>query len=339
MLAETLGLDVLRNHPLHVVFDEIHKYRRWKTFLKGFHDVYGDRFRAIVTGSARIDLYRRGGDSLMGRYFLYRMHPVTLAELVRSNSGETEIGTPRRPPSDSIAALLRFGGFPEPFLKQSVRFYNRWRRTRTELLFREDLRDLTRIQEAGQVQILAELLTHRTGSLLNYSNLAGDVNIAVDTAKRWVSTLESLYWCFTIRPWFRNVTKSLRKQPKVFLWDWSLVSDEGAQWENLIASHLLKAVHWWTDRGFGTYGMYYLRDTAKREADFLVTRNDEPWFIVEAKLSASWSISPAVRYFASTLGNIPAFQVVRDLPYTDADAFDVSIPTIVSAETFLSQLV
>jgi predicted AAA+ superfamily ATPase len=338
-LSEELDLATLADKPAIVVLDEIHKYRKWKSFLKGFFDVYGNLTRIVVTGSARLGHFRRGGDSLMGRYFLYRMHPLTLAELSSSELHAVEVAPPSKPGKDSLNSLLRFGGFPEPLLRGTTRFYNRWRRHRTELLFREDLRDLTRIQEVGQVQVLAELLAARAGQLVSYSSLAAAVNASVDTIRRWISVLEGLYYCYTVRPWFRNVPKSLRKQPKVYLWDWSLVADDGSRRENLVASHLLKATHWWTDLGLGEYELCYLRDKAKREVDFLVVRNGEPWFLVEVKSSVSRRINPSLEYFASKIGAAQAFQLTFNLDYIEKDCFSATIPVRVPATTFLSQLV
>ncbi len=338
-VAEDAGLSRLSAVARHVVFDEIHKYRPWHSFLKGFFDAYGDRVRTVVTGSARPGFFRRSGDSLMGRYFLYRMHPVSVGELLRTSVGSSVIAEPAPIDDESFKALLRFGGYPEPFLRADTRFYNRWRRLRSELLFREDLRDLTRIQEAGQVEVLGDLLASRAGRLLNYSSLAGDTNIAVDTARRWVAVLEALYYVYTIRPWYRNVPKSLRKQPKLYLWDWSIVADEGARHENFIASHLLKAVHWWTDIGLGQYDLYYLRDKQKREVDFLVVRDGKPWFLAEVKSSGRRPLSPTLPHFQRQVGAQHAFQVAMDLDYEDADCFTRTDPTIVPARTFLSQLV
>lgn len=338
-MARDLRLDELAETRRNVVFDELHKYRKWKTFLKGFFDVYGERTGIVVTGSARLGFYRRGGDSLMGRYFLYRMHPLSIAELLRTNLNDREIAPPAKPPAGALDQLLTFGGFPEPFLRASTRFYNRWRRLRNELLFREDLRDLTQIHEAGQVEVLAELLAHQAGQLVNYSALANAVNVSVDTIRRWIATLESLFYCFTVRPWFRNVPKSLRKQPKVYLWDWSLVGDEGARRENLAASHLLKAVHAWTDLGLGDFGLHYLRDKAKREVDFLVTRDLKPWFMVEVKTSGRREIAPALSYFQQQTGAPHAFQMAFDLDFVDADCFAHTAPVRVPATTLLSQLV
>ena len=343
-VADDLDLHTVHPGPRRVVFDELHKFGQWKTFLKGFFDAHEARARIVVTGSARLGFFRRSGDSLMGRYFLYHMHPLSVAELSgaeRAFSGDddTEISPPRRPDADTLPRLMRFGGFPEPFLKGTTRFYNRWRRLRSELLFRDDLRDLTRTQDVGQVEVLAELIADRAGGLVNYSNLAADAGVAADTAQRWVTMLEGLFYCFRLRPWHRQVPKSLRKQPKLFLWDWSLVADPGARAENLVASHLLKAVQAWTDAGLGACDVFHLRDKAGREVDFLVTRDGRPWFLVEVKSSARRSLNPDLGYFQRITGAAHAFQLAFDLPYVEANAFDHTSPVRVPAATFLSQLV
>lgn len=338
-VGDSLGLDTLNATPPVAVFDEIHKYAKWKPFLKGFFDAFSNRCRVIVTGSSRLNIYKRGSDSLMGRYFIYRMHPLSVAELLSADISEKEIRDPVKSDPAAFETLLTFGGFPEPYLKNARRFYNRWRNLRTEQLFREDLRDITRIQEIGQVQALAEHLRHQAGQLINLSTLANRVNASVDTIRRWLVTLESLYYCFTIRPWFRNVAKSLRKQPKVYCWDWSILDDIGARRENLVASHLLKAVHWWTDIGLGQYDLCYMRDKAKREVDFLVVRNQRPWFLVEVKSSGKRELSPALAYFQRQTGAEHAFQIAFDLDFVAADCFVGAQPKRVPATTLLSQLV
>jgi predicted AAA+ superfamily ATPase len=267
------------------------------------------------------------------------MHPLSLAELGTTQLREQPVSVPTRPDPDALVQLLRFGGFPEPFLKGSTRFYNRWRRLRSDQLFKEDLRDLTQIHEIAQMQVLAELLAAQTGKLLNYSRLAGDLSCAVDTVRRWIATLEGLYFCFRIRPWFKNVPKSLRKQPRLYLWDWSMIDDEGARNENLVAGHLLKAVHWWTDIGLGSFELYFLRDKMKREVDFLVVRDAKPWFLVEVKTSGKREISPSLRYFRKALQVPHAFQLALDLPFVARDCFVEHQPVRVPAETLLSQLV
>jgi len=338
-VAEALELSTLALRPRTVIFDEIHKYRKWRAFLKGFFDVYGESTRVIVTGSARLGFFRRGGDSLMGRYFPYRMHPLSLGELARTEVPQAPIAPSARPDADALERLLRFGGFPEPLLRGDTRFYNRWRRLRTELLFREDLRDLTQVQEVGQVQVLAELLAHQVGSLVNYTTLANAVNVSVDTVRRWIALLEGLFYSFTIRPWFKNVPKSLRRQPKVYLWDWSLVRDGGARRENLVAGHLLKAVHLWTDIGLGDFELGFLRDKAKREVDFVVARDGAPWFLVEVKSSGRHGLNPALGYYQQKTGAAHAFQLAFDLDHVDRDCFEVGVPVRVPVTTLLSQLV
>jgi len=338
-LAEKYALDNLENLDKRVVLDELHKYTKWKNFLKGFFDVYGKDLKIIVTGSARLNIYKQGGDSLMGRYFLYRMHPLSVAELINSALRETEIREPEKIEDDSFERLLRFGGFPEPFLKGDMRFYNRWKRLRLELLFNEDLRDLSHVQEMSQIKILAEYLKYQIGQLVNYSTLARNINVSVDTIRRWLAILEHVYYSFSIRPWFANVPKSLRKQPKIYLWDWSLAPDAGARNENFIASQLLKAVHFWTDYGLGDYGLFFLRDKNKREVDFLVTKNNRPWFLVEVKTSDSGRISPNLLYYSRILGVKHSFQLSLTAPYVERNCFQAEKPLIVPASTFLSQLI
>lgn len=336
----SLSMSEMRKEPPLVIFDELHKYRKWKNFLKGFFDKYSTRIQVIVTGSARLDVYKAGGDSLMGRYFSYRIHPFSVAELVNFSDRITAMTQePKEIKPYDFEALLQFGGFPDPFLKKDILFYNQWKRLRLQQLFNEDIRDLTLIQDLAQMQILAELLQQQAGCLTSYQALANKVNVSVDTVKRWIQVLKSFYYCFTLQPWTKNITRSLLKEPKMFLWDWSFVEDEGAKKENFIASHLLKAVHFWTDRGFGDFGLYFLRDKEKREVDFLISKNKKPWFIVEVKSSKSQSLSKSLFYYQKVTKATHAFQVVFDLDFVKGNCFDFFEPTIVPVKTFLSQLI
>ena len=235
--------------------------------------------------------------------------------------------------------MWQFGGFPEPFLKGQKRFYNRWRSLRNEQLFREDLRDLTRIQELGQVELLATLLRSQVGQLTSYTYLSRSVRVSIDTVRRWIDTLESLYYCFTVRPWHRNVARALRKEPKYYLWDWSQVADPGARAENLVASALHKAVNWWTESGRGDFSLHFVRDKQKREVDFLVTRDARPWFLVEVKSSEKAPLSTTLEYFQKQVRASHAFQVVFDADYVACDCFEVQTPVVVPARTFLAQLI
>ncbi len=337
-VAERLGLD--RAGPrVVVVFDELHKFGRWQTFLKGFFDLYEDRVRVLVTGSSRLDVFRRGGDSLTGRYFLFRMHPLSIGELVRpAPPSASEIRSPLAIPDRDFTALWRFGGFPEPFSKKSAAFHRRWRDLRREQLVREDIRDLTRVQELGQLDTLVTLLEERSGAQLVYSSLAGELGVAVETIRRWLDALEGFYLGFRVRPWFANVARSLRKEPKWYMFDWAVVVDEGARAETLVACHLLKAVHAWNDVGIGRYELRYLRDTAKREVDFVVVRDRKPWFLVEVKKSDT-RLSPALAHFQDQLRAPHAFHAVLDLAHVDVDCFAYRTPTVVPVRTLLSQLV
>lgn len=329
----------LKKGPI-VVFDEIQKNPHWKTFIKGFYDSYGieNKIKIIVTGSARLDIFRKGGDSLMGRYFLYRMHPLSVAELISSFSSNNIIKMPRELDDNLWQRLIKHGGFPQPFLRSNNRFYNRWKRSRISQIFREDIYDISRVREIRLVELLADLVVQQAGQLTSYASLARKIRASEDSIRNWLGILESLYFCFSIRPWHGNIVRSLRKEPKYYLWDWAMVREPGPRNENMIASHLLKAVHFWTDIGIGEFGLYFLRTKDKKEVDFVVTRDGTPWFLVEVK-SSHTAISPNLRYFQERIGALHAFQVTIDAPFVDADCFSVSYPVRVPAKTFLSQLV
>jgi len=269
-LVDRLGLNRLSNTIPLVLFDELHKYPRWKQFLKGFFDTYADQIRIAVTGSSRMDVYRRGGDSLMGRYFLYRMHPFSVAEtLTRALPVSKRIvRPPQKVKAADFEALWRHGGYPEPFLKRDTRFSRRWQSLRLEQLVREDIRDLTQIHQIDQLQLLVKLLANRSAHQLIYGNLAREVRVSIDTIRRWIDTLCNLHLGFLIRPWFKNVSRSLRKEPKWFLRDWASIEDVGDRAETFVACHLLKAVDGWNDMGLGKFELGYLRDKEKREGNY-----------------------------------------------------------------------
>ena len=337
--ADFSGLDKLSSQKPIIVFDEIHKYGKWKTFLKGFFDTYKGKVNIIVTGSSRLDVYKKGGDSLMGRYFPYRLHQLSLAEMERTGLSQKEINEPFKAKDNVFENLLRNGGFPEPFIKNDPRFLNRWKTIRQEQLIKQDIRDLSRIQELGQIELLAEILKHQAGGLTNYSNLANKVNVSSDTVRRWIKTLQAFFYCFTIQPWSKNIPRSLIKEPKTYLWDWVNVDDDGSRLENFVASHLLKAVHFWTDCGLGQYALRFIRDKEKREVDFLVLHDNKPWFLVEVKSSSKAPLSKNLTYFKEKIKAEHAFQVVFDMEYVPTDCFKHTEPIIVPAQTFLTQLV
>jgi predicted AAA+ superfamily ATPase len=336
-VAEYAGLEQLRERTPVIVFDELHKSRKWKNFLKGFFDVYGQRTRVIVTGSSRLDITRRGSDSLMGRYFLFRMHPWSVGECARTSVPDSPVRSPDPISDVDWNALTEHGGFPEPFLKRDPRFTRRWRALRQDQLTKGDLRDVTQLQELGAMETLALVLTEHSAQQLIYSNLSREIGVAVDTIRRWVDLLVRLHYGFLVRPWFKNVAKSLRKEPKWFLRDWSGIQEPGARAETLVACHLLKAVEGWTDLGLGQFELRYLRDKLKREVDFVVVRDRKPWFLVEVKRSDD-RLSDSLGYFQAQTQARHAFQVVIDRPFVRMDCFERTDPVVVPARTLLSQL-
>ena len=339
-LIERLGLDRLTGAAPVILFDELHKFPRWKQFLKGFFDTYADRMRIAVTGSARLDVYRRGGDSLMGRYLPYRMHPFSVAETITQELPDAAriVRPPRPVDAGDFDTLWRHGGYPEPFLKRDPRFSRRWQSLRLEQLVREEVRDLARVQQLDQLEVMVRLLADRSAQQLVYGNLSKQVRVAVDTVRRWVAALCDLHLGFVVRPWFRNVSRSLRKEPKWYLRDWASIGDAGQRAETFVACHLLKAVEGWNDMGLGAFELGYLRDKEKQEVDFLVARDGEPWFLAETKLRDE-SMSRSLRRYQERLGAPFAFQVTVDAGYVDEDCFArPGLPLIVPARTFLSQL-
>ena len=337
-IAEFAGLDRARAKPPVLVLDELHHFDGWKKLLKGFYDVYGKRVRVLVTGSARLDVYKKGGDSLMGRYFPYRMHPLSVGELLRPVQPEAEIAPPRDPGSDAWDALLRFGGFPEPFAKGDAAFHARWSRLRFEQLVREDIRKDTAIRELDQIESLARILAARSGEQLVWSSLGAEVQANEITAKSWTAVLESFFFGFRVKPWSRDVAGAIRKTPKWYLRDWSRVRDPGKRHETILACHLLKATQLWTDLGLGEFELYYVRDKRGRsEVDFLVARDGDPWFLAECKTGGD-SIPPALRSVQDAVRAPFAFHVSFSLPYEDVDCFAGDRPVVVPARTFLSQL-
>lgn len=338
-LITLLQTEAMQSNKAYLVLDEFHKYKKWRIYIKGLYDSYKSSVNILLTGSAKLNIYKRGGDSLRGRYFSFRIHPLSLSELHHTDLPLHPIRLPTKPEHDSLSQLMTYGGFPDPWTQQNQRFYNRWQQSTWEQLFHYDIRDLSQIHESSLLELLAKQLQHQAGQLVNYSNLANKIGVSVHTIQSWCSLLKQIFYCFTIQPWTSNVARTLLKQPKVYLWDWSLIADPGARYENLIASHLLKAIHFWEDYGLGRFGLYFLRDKEQREVDFLVTKDEKPWFLVEAKTSDKNSLSPSLAYFQQCTGAEYAFQVVLNKPYIEQDCFQYTQPIIVPAETFLSQLI
>jgi uncharacterized protein len=338
-LIERASSDRLTDPQGFVALDEIHKLTNWKNYLKGYYDATKTQIKTLMTGSAKLDVFKKAGDSLMGRYFLYRMHPFSVGELLQRPYEPKEISPPKKLSDTKWKTLLEYGGFPEPYLKADKRFLNRWSQLRFQQLFEEEIQAFTRITELDKMEVFAKMLQRHSGGQMNYSHYGKLVQVDSKTIRNWTNTLKGFYYCFTIQPWHKNISRALIKEPKVYLWDWSKIEDEGARHETMMALHLLKAVNFWEDTGLGEYGLYFLRDKDQREVDFLITRNSKPWILIEVKSSGSKKLSPSLQYFQNQIQAEHVFQVAFDLPYEDVDCFSAKKPAIVSAKTFLSQLV
>ena len=320
-----------------LIFDEIHKYKGWKGFIKGEYDKLKSRYKFLVTGSARLDVYRKGGDSLQGRYHYFRLHPFSLAEMIGKSGLPKifeEIALDSRSYPEETDALLAFGGFPEPLLKGTVKFLRRWHTEKVERLFREEITAIEQIRDLGNMKILSDLLPARVGSLLSANALREDLEISHKTVSRWLTILEVFYYHFRIHPFARSEVRSIKKEPKLYLWDWSEVEDPGNRFENMIAGHLLKFCHLLHDADGHRTELHFLRTIEKKEVDFLVTIDRKPWFAVEAKLTDR-EISPALRYFKDRLKIPFVYQVLRESGiHRYRDGIHV-----VSADRFLAGLV
>ena len=306
---------VVASTPL-VIFDEIHKYRHWKNYLKGVYDRFHRDYHFLVTGSGRLDIYRRGDDSLAGRYALFHLWPFTLAEL--TGRQETLAAFWRDPlavvpdaaahAGDTWRRLAQFSGFPEPYVRADARAYRRWSQAYHSQLIREDIRDMTAIISVGEVETLFALLPERVGSLLSVTSLAEDLKAAYNTVRSWLEVLERFYLVFTLSPWSRSVARATQKARKLYLLDYAVIEDAAARFENMVAVELLRAVTAWNDLGEGPFGLHFVRNKEKQEVDFLITEKRRPRLLVEAKATET-GIDAGFRKIQHQLG-VPAVQLV-----------------------------
>jgi predicted AAA+ superfamily ATPase len=290
-----------------LVFDELHKYPKWKSWLKGVYDVSKAEHRFLVTGSARLDVYRRGGDSLLGRYHYWRLHPFTLDEYDGAKLTSLE----------ALSRLLTVGGFPEPFLAGDATEARRWRRERFDRLLREDIRDLEPISNLQMLSLFVDALRQRVGGLVILSNIAGELQISPKTAKSWLEAVERMYLAFAVRPFTTSLPRAIQKPPKVYFYDnGDVIGEEGAIFENLVAASLLKRIHFREDRDGYRYELRYIRDKEGREVDFAIVKEGRIEELVEVKLSDE-KPSAALKYYAERLKPKRATQLVLRLkrPY------------------------
>ena len=308
-----------------LVFDELHKMKNWKSWIKGVYDTRGIPPAILVTGSARLDLLRKGGDSLAGRFFSFRLHPLTAREIRENSNEEPEIALDR---------LLVLGGFPEPYLKNDPEEAKRWRRTHIDTIIRGDLLDLGGIRDIRAIEVLVDLLKTRVGSRTSYAALAEDLQVSAHTVKHWLDVLESLCLVFAVRPYHRSVARSLLKDPKYYFYDIGAVEgDRGARLENAVAAALLRELHLLEDTTGRRVALHYLRDKEKNEVDFLAVVDDLPVLMVEVKAGDDSFAKPLFK-FKKALPGVRAVQVVYGLERKkNRDGIDM-----VAAHEFLSDL-
>ncbi len=285
-----------------VIFDELHKKTKWKSWIKGIYDTEGLRPRILVTGSARLDILKKGGDSLAGRHFHLRLHPFSVAEL----KGQI-------PAEKCLDNLMRFGGFPEPFLSGSEEFCKRWRSTHIDRILKEDLLEIENVRNIKLIEILTDLLAERVGSPVSYSSLARDLEISPHTVKKWIGILESLYVIFVVPPFSKNIARALLKEPKIYFYDTARVKNEpGLRFENIVANGLIRKIHLGQDLKGEKSQLHYIRDKEKREVDFLTVIDKKIIDLVEVKYSED-QLSQNLKYFADRLKPQLPVQVVMNL--------------------------
>lgn len=321
-----------------IIFDEIHKYRNWKNYIKGQFDKYKEKFDILVTGSARLDLYKKGGDSLLGRYYYFRLHPFSVAEALEKNNSIVpfqKISFSSEPKmSETFKQLFEFGGFPEPFIHKNKELLRRWHNQRTEKIVKEDIRDIESIRDLSTLQTLAALLPEKVGSQFSLNSLREDLLISHKTISHWMDVLERFYYHFRISAYSARSIKSLRKEKKMYLWDWSEVPSPSVRLENIVASHLLKLCHFLYDAKGYKAELHYLRDRDGHEVDFLIAVDKKPWLAVEVK-NSNQKISKNFRYFSEKLAIPFKYQLVQ----TENIDFIQDDIRVMSVDKFLSALI
>ncbi|MBN2245080.1 MAG: ATP-binding protein, partial [Candidatus Aminicenantes bacterium] len=287
-----------------VVFDELHKMKKWKSWIKGLYDTEGIPPSLLVTGSARIETARKGGDSLAGRFFSYRLHPLTVKEIFHCLKED---------PKEALNKLIDIGGFPEPYLKGNKSYAKRWRRTHIDTIVRQDLIDLSFVRDVRSIEILIDLLKTRVGSSTSYSALAEDLQVSIHTVKHWLQILENLYIVFPVRPYHKNIARSILKSPKYYFYDTGAIEGSmGSKLENVVALALLRELHFLEDTTGSKVSLHYLKDKSNHEVDFLAVIDNKPALMAEVKVSDD-SFSKSLFRFRSYLEETKSVQVVYNL--------------------------
>jgi len=286
--------------------------------VKGRYDREHETLRILVTGSARLDLYRRGGDSLQGRYHHLRLYPFSLKEA-----------------DCSLKDLMTLGPFPEPLLEGSASAARRWSRQYRSCLVRDDVADMERVTELGAMESLSVRLPALVGSPLSLNSLREDLQVAHKTVERWLDIFERLMFIFRLQPFGPPCIKAVKKARKHYLFDWTSIEDDGARFENLLAFHLLKECHYFEDTVGDDVELRFFRDIEGREVDLVQLKNGNPTRFIEAKLSDT-VISPALLYLRRKFPSVEAIQVIST---RGVDRVAAEGARLVSADKFLSELV
>jgi len=287
-----------------VVFDELHKMKKWKSWIKGLYDTEGIPPSLLVTGSARIETAKKGGDSLAGRFFSYRLHPLSVKEVFHYLKED---------PKEALNKLIDLGGFPEPYLKGNKSYAKRWRRTHIDTIVRQDLIDLSFVRDVRSIEILIDLLKTRVGSSTSYSALAEDLQVSIHTVKHWLQILENLYIVFPVRPYHKNIARSILKSPKYYFYDTGAVEGSmGSKLENVVALALLRELHFLEDTTGSKVSLHYMKDKSNHEVDFLAVVDNKPALMAEVKVSDD-SFSKSLFRFRSYLEETKSVQVVYNL--------------------------
>ena len=285
-----------------LIFDELHKYPDWKNWIKGIYDVEHNEHSFLVTGSARLDIYRRGGDSLLGRYHYWRLHPFSLDEFPANIDKE-----------EAFRRLMTIGGFPEPFIANDKREARRWRRERFDRVIREDIRDLEHIRNISKISLLLDLLRSRVGGMIVMANLAQDIQVSSKTIKNWIEILQRMYLIFAVAPYSHNLPRAVLKPAKIYFYDnGDVLGDKGAVFENLVAAALLKRIQFLQDRDGYRYELRYLRDKEGREVDFVILKENIIEELIEVKYQDE-TISKPLQYYTRKLKPKKSTQIVATL--------------------------
>jgi predicted AAA+ superfamily ATPase len=303
--------------PPLIIFDEIHKYRDWKNYLKGVYDRFRNEYRFLVSGSGRLDIYQKGGDSLAGRYLLFHLFPFTLAELGNRRRSYEEFMADPLVVSSTNGSELRelwnslgsYSGFPEPFLSAKAATYARWSNTYARQLIREDIRDLTDVRSVSSMETLFHLLPSRVGNPLSVSGMARDLQVSPVSVKSWLDLFERFFLAFSIAPWTERVARAIVKERKVYLFDLPRLKSQGARFENMVALELWRALTSWNDLGLGEFGLHFIKNKEKQEVDFLLSRDYKPFLLVETKLSEQEPSVP-LKKFQQAL-KVPGLQLTE----------------------------